>query len=512
MSNSYELFSLEKGKLVLNEEGINFLKSIKDQIILISLISSLDEKEYLNPIKKSILSNLANYNDEQYEPNKNTVTLYESSLKKENNNEKILILDINCSDKHLLSLLFFASSLFIIFIDGNINEKELNKFLLINQFQDTLKFDNKDDKNYIFKDFSPELFFLIANFNSSFPNDYLETELNKKEKDKKINLLKENLINLFPKRECILHEEKQEDNILANTIIEGICPKNIKGKVFDGNSLVFFFQNFCEMHNKKGNPNFDQLFKIIINNDLETYKKEAMNYFNSEMIKLEQIENEENLIPKIYEIKINSIEKFNYITYLIPNLFNDPELRDYKSLFYNLKLELENKFTQQENLKILKNLQNGELNCYELLNKHYKIINEKLLKGEYNSNNTDEFMKDYELFLNNYKEEAKGNNKLKCLLNFLEIHKPQFFKYLVEGKMETIEEMPKGVLDQKKEVKNQKIEEIRNKLENKKRDIKNFKAEMERIEEEIKKVNSLDEGPSQNSQMSQNPFHSKISK
>ena len=512
MSNAYELFSLEKDKLVLNEEGINFLKSIKEQIILISLIFSLNDKESLNPIKMFILSSLSDYKDDQYEPNKNTVNLYESSLKKENTHEKILILDINCSDNHLLSLLFFASSLFIFFIDGNINEKELDKFLLINSLQDTLKFENKKDKDHIFRDCSPELFFYIANFNSILHNDYLETELNKKEKDKKINLLKENLINFFPERQCILDEENQKNNILANKIIEGISPKNIKGKVFDGNSIVFFFQNFCEMHNKKGNPNFDELFKIIINNDLETYKNEAMSYFNSEMVKLEQIENEENLIPKIYQIKTNSIEKLNYITYLIPNLFNNPEFKDYKTLFYNLKLDLENKFTEQENLKILKNLQNGEIRCNDILNKHYKTINQKILNGEYTGKNTDEFMKDYEMFLNKYKDDAKGNSKLKCLLNFLEINKAQYFKYLVEGKMDKNAEIHKGQLNHKNETKNQKIENIRKLIESKKRDIKNLKSEMDRIEEEIKNVNSMDEGPSQNSQMSQNPFHSKNSK
>ncbi len=276
--------------------------------------------------------------------------------------------------------------------------------------------------------------------------------------------------------------------------------------------MAFFFQNIYEINKNKGNPYFDELFKNLINNDLETYKNEALNYFNSEMIKLGQIENEEILIPKIYQIKINAMEKFSHINYIIQNTFHRPEFNEYKSHYNNIKSELENKFTEQENLKILKNLQNGDINCNELLNKHYNVINEKINNGEYNKNNTDEYLKDYESFLKEYINEAKGNNKLKCLINFLEINKPKYFKYLIEGNGDKKQEKLDGQLNEKKEEKRKQIEEIRNKIERKKREIKNLKAEMDRIEEEIKKtesMQSIDEYPSQNSQ---NNFISKHSK
>jgi hypothetical protein len=508
MSKEFELFEFDDDKITLKEEGINFLKSIKEQIILISLISSLNDNNSANAIKISIISDLTNSNIQE-NLNNNIITLYESSLKKENSNEKILLLDIKSSNKHLLSLLYFASSLFIFFVEGNINEKELNKFILINSLQDTVKFDNKKDRDITFVESAPELVFFISNYNSILPKDYLEDELVKKSKDKKVNILKENIIKFFNERTCIVEEDNQKNNILMNKIIEEINPKNIKGKYFDGNSLAFFFQNFCEMHKKKGNPNFDELFRNLINNDLEIYKNEAMTYFNSEMRKLEQIENEENLIAKIYQIKIDSMEKFNFIHFLIQNLKNRPEYKDYKALYNDIKSELDTKFTEQENLKILKNLQNGELICNELLNKYYEKINEKIINRKYNENNTDEYLKDYESFLNNYKNEAKGNNKLKCLINFLEINKPQYFKCLKEGGADINNEDEEGLLNKEKEGKSKEIEEIHNKIERKKREIKNLKAEMDRIEEEIQKAQSLDEGPFNNSQSGLLTKHSK---
>ena len=499
MSKEFELFLYDGDKITLKEEGINYLKSIKEQIILISLISSLNENNSANAIKISIISDFTKSNIQE-NSNNNIVTLYESSLKKENSHEKVLLLDIKGLNKHLLSLLYFASSLFVFFVEGNINENELNKFILLNSLEDSVKFDNKKDRDIVFTESAPELVFFIANYNSILPKDYLEDELNKKEKDKKVNLLKENIMKLFSEKTCIIEEENQKNGILMNKIIEDINPKSIKGKYFDGNSLAFFFENFCEMHKKKGNPNFDELFKNLINNDLETYKKEALSYFYTEIGKLEKIENEENLMAKIYQIKIDSMEKFNFINFLIQNLKSRPEYKDYKALYNNIKSELDTKFTEQENLKILKNLQNGELNCNELLNKYYEKINQKILNRKYNENNTNEYLKDYESFLNNYKKEAKGNNKLKCLINFLEINKPKYFKCLIEGGDEIKSGVQEGIINDEKEEKHKEVEEIRNKLERKKREIKHLKAEMDRIEEEIHKVQSLDENTLVNSQ------------
>ena len=217
-----------------------------------------------------------------------------------------------------------------------------------------------------------------------------------------------------------------------------------------------------------------------------------MNYFNSEIQKLDQIENEENLIPKIYQIKLDSMEKFSQINYLINNLLNKPENVDYKTSYMNTISELEKKFTEQENLKILKNLKKSEQVCNELLNKHYETINRKIINGEYNNNNTDEYIKDYEEFINGYKNEAKGNNKMKCLINFLEINKPKYFKYLLNGGIDYKNEKQKGQMN-KKEEKLKRIEEIQNKIDRKKREIKNLKAEMDRIEEEIEKVQLKEE-------------------
>ena len=483
MSKTHEILSFENDKFIIKEDGYNFLNSIKEEIVLVTLISATDDKKETTPVEIELLSSLTNLEIKE-NTNHNTLILYTTDLKKENLNTKILVIDINSSNKHLLSLLFFTSALFVFCVDENIKERELNKFLLINSLPSTIKVQDKSHKDEILNECAPILYFFIANADHNNLEDNLDKELHKKDNDKNINILKENILKCFSKREYMLDNKNKDNALLINKIIEEINPKSIEGKIFDGKSLAYFLKNFCEMHNNSGDPNFDKLFENLIKNDLDIFKNDALSYYLTEMKKLDQIENEEYLIPKIYQIKIDSIEIFNHIYNLNHDLFNNYQ---YKHMYNKVKSELENQ-------KLLENLEKSEKFCNELLNELYEEINKKMLEGKYNGNNTGEYMKDYEKFINEYKKEAKGNNKLKCLINFLEIKKPMYFKCLLgNNTLEHDNDTIEGQIISKNEENSQKIEDIRNKLDRKKREIKNLNAEIDRVEEDIKKAKSLDE-------------------
>jgi hypothetical protein len=370
-------------------------------------------------------------------------------------------------------------SLFVFCFDENLNKKELNKFNVINSLLDTIKFKNKnyEQKLKLFSESSPKLICFIPNSKKSFSDFYLEEVLSKKENEEEINLLKINLSRFFPKRELFSENDEKNENLIEK-ILEKVNPKEINGKLFDGNALAFFIQQFCEMHNNKVNPDFDLLFGNLIYNDLQTFKKKSLKYFEDNIRKLE-IENEEILIPKIYDIKLNSIEIYNYVQSLNYKVFNKIEYKEYKSSFLTIKKELENKFTELENKKLIDNLKKSELICNELLNKHYEIINKKIINGEYTKENTEEYMNDYKNFLNGYEKEAKGDNKIKCLINFLEIHKPKYFKNLLFNENKTKEE-------------DKNIEELKNKLNRKKREINNLKEQISKIQDDIKKQQTVE--------------------
>ena len=66
--------------------------------------------------------------------------------------------------------------------------------------------------------------FFIINSNpnsiSTFPKDYLNTELRKKSNNTQINLLRENIIKYFPDRDCVLDCQQQYNIIMVNKIVE----------------------------------------------------------------------------------------------------------------------------------------------------------------------------------------------------------------------------------------------------------------------------------------------------
>lgn len=67
--------------------------------------------------------------------------------------------------------------------------------------------------------------------------------------------------------------------------------------------------------------------KIFINNDFQIYKQGVINYYISEINKLNKKANKQNLIEKIYQRKINAIEILNDNYNLNIDTFNNPKFR-----------------------------------------------------------------------------------------------------------------------------------------------------------------------------------------
>ena len=212
-------------------------------------------------------------------------------------------------------------------MEKEIDENEISKYLNINNLSTTIESQQRSNRELIFSENSPKCIFFISksqpHFANKFKKYYLDTELRKKSNNK-INLVRENIIKYSLDSDCVLDCQQQYNIIIINKIIKEMNPKTIKGKLFNGNSLAFFIQNFCEILNNNGNPNFDILFNNLINNDLQIYKNGALNYYVSEINKLNKVDNKENLIEKIYKSKMSSIEKFNNIYNLNIDTFNNP--------------------------------------------------------------------------------------------------------------------------------------------------------------------------------------------
>ena len=182
MSKVFDLITTQGNRLILNNDSLSYLSQLKGEVVLVTILSSTDDQNLMNNIKISLLSSMANTN--LADSNSIGATFYTTNLKKENSGATVLFANLKSANKHLLSLLFLSSSLFIFCIEGGITDKEISKFLNINNLQTTIELQQKSNRELIFSESSPKCVFFVANSNSSmnntFPKDYLDTELRTK--------------------------------------------------------------------------------------------------------------------------------------------------------------------------------------------------------------------------------------------------------------------------------------------------------------------------------------------
>ena len=161
MSSSFDLISSDNGRLILRNDSLNYLRQIKNEVVLVTVISSTDEQNQLGHIKISLLSSMTN--SPLQDSNNIGSTFYTSNLKKENSDASVLFANIKSSNKHLLSLLFLSNSLFIFCVEGGINDNELSKFLNINNLPNIIELQQRSNRELIFTESSPKCIFFISN-------------------------------------------------------------------------------------------------------------------------------------------------------------------------------------------------------------------------------------------------------------------------------------------------------------------------------------------------------------
>ena len=182
MSQAFDLITSQGNRLILNKESLSYLSQIKDEVVLVTILSSTDDNNPMSNIKLSLLSSMTNSN--VLNSNSIGATFHTSNLKKENSGASVLFANMKSSNKYLLSLLFLSSSLFIFCVEDGINDKEISKFLNINNLSSTIELQQKSNRELIFTESSPKCIFFISNSNqnniNTFPKDYLDTELRNK--------------------------------------------------------------------------------------------------------------------------------------------------------------------------------------------------------------------------------------------------------------------------------------------------------------------------------------------
>ena len=113
MSQAFDLITSQGNRLILNKESLSYLSKIKDEVVLVTLLSSTDDNNLLGNVKLSLLSSMINCNITN--SNSTGATFYTSNLRKENSGANVLLANMKSSNKHLFSLLFYQV-LFLFFV------------------------------------------------------------------------------------------------------------------------------------------------------------------------------------------------------------------------------------------------------------------------------------------------------------------------------------------------------------------------------------------------------------
>ena len=431
------LIEFNHNNFVLNEKALDILKSIKDNLIIVSIVGKARTgKSYL-------MNLLLNNNQSKYPGNGfeissrlNSCTrgiwLWDTPRQKPNSSAKIIFIDsegtnsVDLStktyDSKIFALIVLISSLFIYNTNGNIDEKSISDLALAAHLSNTVATNAIEDKDLVITDLAPKFIWVLRDFvldkidpesgEEITSDEYLElclrnksTNYGNKNKSIENNLIRENIIKYFKDRECItlprpvdqeedLHKLNQipfselkpnfreEFLNLKRTIYENSKVKRIGNKKINGPILVELLTSFINSLNSKIIPNINTAIDNIIINEIEKSYDNSMKLWKEKYTKIK----EDNFnIKDLYDIKYFIMNEFNTV------VNDNKEIKynnQYLDIYNNNKKKLENEMQndiQRINL-INSNKKSSLLN--EILNKH-NIINYNT-----NINNLDKNQKD----------------------------------------------------------------------------------------------------------------------
>ena len=470
--NAINLIDIKRDKLILNEDAIKTINEIKENIIIVSIFGKVHTG-------KSYLMNLLLNSDEnsskpikgfkvtsQSNSSPRGLYLWNSPIKKPNSKEKILFIDsdgLNSenvyqqgTDSKLMALILLISSLFIYNTSGDINSNSLNELQLIIHLADSVGINEKINKDKLIAELCPKFIWAVRDFDietleekidpDAYMDKCLKERFDGKNKDE-INVIKENLIKYFKKRECVtlpkpVEEEKDlimlkrmpfnelQENFkneffnLKDKVYNSSKAKIINGKIINGPTVAYLLTRIVKEINDEKIPNISNIFNDMTLYHIENSFNHSKNIFKERLDKLES--NQLDLdIKEIYSIKYEAIKEYMSILEKYPEISR----KDVLLKEYNLKREKLEKEIEKQIKKEINTLIENESD-EDLYSEKDKDINKEYIKSDeliedylnglseikINSDNAIINNKDFDNFINN------DIQKTKEIIDFMEKH------------------------------------------------------------------------------------------
>ena len=534
-----KLIDFSKG-FQINQEALEFLRSIKEEIIIVSVIGKARTG-------KSYLMNL-------------------------NGKAKIIFLDSEGTssidkstktyDSRIFALVVLISSLFLYNTYSNIDEHGINELSLAAHLSNAITTNSNIDKDELLTELSPKFIWIIRDFTLEkihpetgqeiSSKEYLELCLKNKrcgKGSKDNNVIRQNIIKFFPERDCVTlvrpvdseddlkklntipynelkPEFKMEFKSLKDKIFKEALPKKLNGKKLTGPALATLIEEFVKVINSGKIPNINNTWDSIIEKDVSDAFNKSYELFKTNLNSLKfgknNVYDNAELMKKLYDFKYISINNFDNLLQSNGDTFKQ---KNYKKIYLDAKTDLNNKIDSAIKKVISKNDSLSSNYCSEILNDLYKPLESRLSQNIFNSKNYNDINFEFNEILKKYDSSGKGSskdetcfeslkNKEEGIINILKdimnkegeknLKKMENNLKLAQVDLDNINNQ-KRVLDEKEKSNNEKIKslekenedldkevvELNENLENKKNTLKNLKKRNEQARKNKKKLEEM---------------------
>ena len=460
MNNSpIKLIDFSKG-FQINKEALEFLNSIKEEIIIVSVIGKARTgKSYLMNLLLDLIGKEEGFQvASTLQSCTKGIWLWGTPKKSLNGNAKIIFLDSEGTssidkstktyDSRIFALVVLISSLFLYNTYSNIDEHGINELSLAAHLSNAITTNSNIDKDDLLTELSPKFIWIIRDFTLEkihpetgeeiSSKEYLELCLRNKRCGKGANdnnIIRQNIIKFFPERDCVTlirpvdseedlkrlnkipynnlkPEFKMEFKTLKDKIFKEALPKKLNGKKLTGPALATLIEEFVKVINSGKIPNINNTWDSIIEKDVSDAYNLSYALFknNIKQLKIEKnnVYDSAELTKKLYDFKYISMNNYDNLLQSNGDTF---EQENYKKMYLDKKKDLNSKMDSTIKKLIAQNNKLSSNYCSEIINEYYKPLGTRISKNVFNSKNYNDINFEYSEILKKYDTNGKGSLK-----------------------------------------------------------------------------------------------------
>ena len=458
-NNPIKLIDFSKG-FQINKEALEFLNSIKEEIIIVSVIGKARTgKSYLMNLLLDLIGKEEGFQvASTLQSCTKGIWLWGTPKKSLNGNAKIIFLDSEGTssidkstktyDSRIFALVVLISSLFLYNTYSNIDEHGINELSLAAHLSNAITTNSNIDKDDLLTELSPKFIWIIRDFTLEkihpetgeeiSSKEYLELCLRNKRCGKGANdnnIIRQNIIKFFPERDCVTlirpvdseedlkrlnkipynnlkPEFKMEFKTLKDKIFKEALPKKLNGKKLTGPALATLIEEFVKVINSGKIPNINNTWDSIIEKDVSDAYNLSYALFknNIKQLKIEKnnVYDSAELTKKLYDFKYISMNNYDNLLQSNGDTFKQ---ENYKKMYLDKKKDLNSKMDSTIKKLIAQNNKLSSNYCSEIINEYYKPLGTRISKNVFNSKNYNDINFEYSEILKKYDTNGKGSLK-----------------------------------------------------------------------------------------------------